>query len=117
MLRRTKATVEMSVPPRVEQTIFVPLADAQRFWTLRLLTRLDAVDLKQIFAEDFSTGNVEADEGRRQVMRQLTEQVNQTKTGENNREYTTLPDGPSIYMLFCRVEASHEPVNATPQSL
>ncbi|PCH42878.1 hypothetical protein WOLCODRAFT_90021 [Wolfiporia cocos MD-104 SS10] len=41
MLRRTKANVELSVPPREELTVFVPMTEAQRFWTYRLLTRMD----------------------------------------------------------------------------
>ncbi|EIN05640.1 hypothetical protein PUNSTDRAFT_145612 [Punctularia strigosozonata HHB-11173 SS5] len=94
MLRRTKANVEMSVPPREEYTVFVPLTEAQRFWTLRLLTRLDAVDLKQIFTEELSRSAVktegrdsELEEGRREVLRHITEQVRggMTKTGEQNQ--------------------------------
>ncbi|KAJ6623193.1 P-loop containing nucleoside triphosphate hydrolase protein [Mycena sp. CBHHK59/15] len=54
-LRRTKAALSgagelMCVPPREEWTVFVPLTEAQRFWTYRLLTQLDAVDLRDIFA-------------------------------------------------------------------
>lgn len=49
MLRRTKATVEMSVPPREELTVFVPMTEAQRFWTYRLLTRMERMDLEEIF--------------------------------------------------------------------
>ncbi|EMD31265.1 hypothetical protein CERSUDRAFT_145421 [Gelatoporia subvermispora B] len=49
MLRRTKAVVEASVPPREETTVWVPMTEAQRFWTYRLLTRMDAVDLESIF--------------------------------------------------------------------
>jgi hypothetical protein len=41
MLRRTKATVEVDVPRREELTVFIPLTEAQRFWTYRLLTRMD----------------------------------------------------------------------------
>jgi len=41
MLRRTKANVEMSVPPRERLTVFIPMTEAQRFWTYRLLTRMD----------------------------------------------------------------------------
>lgn len=50
MLRRTKfAVVGDEVPPREELTVFIPLTDAQRFWTYRLLTKTDAPDLLNIF--------------------------------------------------------------------
>lgn len=49
MLRRTKATVEISVPPREELTVFVPMTEAQRFWTYMLLTRMERMDLQEIF--------------------------------------------------------------------
>lgn len=53
MLRRTKALVAGNdVPPREELTVFIPLTEAQRFWTYRLLTRLDAPELHKVFAED-----------------------------------------------------------------
>ncbi|RDB18237.1 putative global transcription activator SNF2L1 [Hypsizygus marmoreus] len=52
MLRRTKAVVAGDdVPPRDELTVFIPLTEAQRFWTYRLLTKMDTPDLKKIFAE------------------------------------------------------------------
>ncbi|KAG5642277.1 hypothetical protein DXG03_003054 [Asterophora parasitica] len=52
MLRRTKATVAGDdVPPREELTVFIPLTEAQRFWTYRLLTKMDTPDLKKIFAD------------------------------------------------------------------
>jgi SWI/SNF-related matrix-associated actin-dependent regulator of chromatin subfamily A member 5 len=97
MLRRTKATVEISVPPREEHTVFVPLTEAQRFWTLRLLTRLDTVDLKQIFTEDLTKDGTKAeedemDEGRKEVLRHIKEQVQGglTKAGEQNRACSSL---------------------------
>lgn len=53
MLRRTKAVVAGNdVPPREELTVFIPLTEAQRFWTYRLLTRLDTPELHKVFAED-----------------------------------------------------------------
>jgi SWI/SNF-related matrix-associated actin-dependent regulator of chromatin subfamily A member 5 len=76
MLRRTKANVEMTVPPREELTVFIPLTEAQRFWTYRLLTRIDSMDLRSIF-----TSKIEADSdntidhGRRQVEAILREQM------------------------------------------
>ncbi|KAI0685348.1 P-loop containing nucleoside triphosphate hydrolase protein [Cytidiella melzeri] len=57
MLRRTKEVVEgqLSIPPREELTVFIPMTDAQRFWTYRLLTRLDTLDLEEVFASDGET--------------------------------------------------------------
>ncbi|TCD65790.1 hypothetical protein EIP91_002183 [Steccherinum ochraceum] len=52
MLRRTKALVECSVPPKEELTVFIPMSEAQRFWTLGLLTRLDISELEKIFQAD-----------------------------------------------------------------
>jgi hypothetical protein len=54
MLRRIKANVTLDVPPRQETTVFIPLSEAQRFWTYRLLTRMDGADLAGVF-DDAST--------------------------------------------------------------
>lgn len=52
MLRRTKTNVAGDdVPPREELTVFIPLTETQRFWTYRLLTKMEAPDLKKIFAD------------------------------------------------------------------
>jgi SWI/SNF-related matrix-associated actin-dependent regulator of chromatin subfamily A member 5 len=52
MLRRTKAVVAGNdVPPREELTVFIPLTEAQRFWTYRMLTRLDTPALHKVFAD------------------------------------------------------------------
>ncbi|TFK50621.1 hypothetical protein OE88DRAFT_1661143 [Heliocybe sulcata] len=92
MLRRTKATIEINVPPREELTVFIPLTEAQRFWTYRLLTRMDAVDLQQIFEEDgVGAGKRKSespgamDKGRQEVLRHLKEQMKSTKTGEKSQ--------------------------------
>ncbi|EPQ55573.1 hypothetical protein GLOTRDRAFT_121142, partial [Gloeophyllum trabeum ATCC 11539] len=90
MIRRTKASVEISVPPREELTVFLPLTEAQRFWTYRLLTRMDAVDLQQIFESDIA-GNVAGhaegplDQGRQEVLAHLQEQVRSSSTGNQNQ--------------------------------
>lgn len=53
MLRRTKAVVAVDdVPPREELTVFIPLTETQRFWTYRLLTKMDTPDLHKIFASN-----------------------------------------------------------------
>lgn len=81
MLRRTKATVEMSVPPREETTVFIPLTEAQRFWTYRLLTRMDTGDLADIF-DDTDDG---IGEGRKEVREHLRTTVAQSVTGQQNQ--------------------------------
>ncbi|KAF4588526.1 hypothetical protein EYR40_010078 [Pleurotus pulmonarius] len=95
MLRRTKATVEMSVPPREELTVFVPMTEAQRFWTYRLLTRMDAPDFKQVFGGEYAEAvkpevKAEADSlsahnhGRNEVIQLLVNQ-SASKQGGNNK--------------------------------
>ena len=80
MLRRTKASVETTVPPREELTVFIPLTEAQRFWTYRLLTRMDTMDLKTIFTSKIEAdGDDVIDHGRRQVQEILREQMNDRK--------------------------------------
>ena len=80
MLRRTKASVEMTVPPREELTVFIPLTEAQRFWTYRLLTRVDTMDLKSIFTSKIEADSDDAiDHGRRQVQEILKEQMDDRK--------------------------------------
>jgi len=80
MLRRTKATVESSVPPKEELTVFIPLTEAQRFWTYRLLTRVDTMDLKSIFTSKIEGDSGDAiDHGRRQVQEILREQIDDQK--------------------------------------
>ncbi|KAH7906758.1 P-loop containing nucleoside triphosphate hydrolase protein [Hygrophoropsis aurantiaca] len=88
MLRRTKANVEISVPPREELTLFLPMTEAQRFWTYRLLTRMDTLDLKDIFAETVKKEDGKMDEGRREVLSHIASQIERTsssKGGSDNR--------------------------------
>ncbi|KAI5479678.1 nucleosome remodeling complex ATPase subunit (Snf2h) [Pseudohyphozyma bogoriensis] len=51
MLRRTKEGVrsELSVPPREEMTLYVPLSPVQRFWYMRTLRRADMMTIGEIF--------------------------------------------------------------------
>ena len=80
MIRRTKAAVEMTVPPREELTVFIPLTEAQRFWTYRLLTRVDTMDLKSIFPSKIEADSDDIiDHGRRQVQEILREQMETKK--------------------------------------
>lgn len=83
MLRRTKDTVEIQVPPREELTVFLPMSEAQRFWTYRLLTRLDTVDLAEIFT---SEEDEKENEGRMEMKAYLAAQNAQGKSGQQNSE-------------------------------
>ncbi|KAF8126339.1 P-loop containing nucleoside triphosphate hydrolase protein [Boletus edulis] len=83
MMRRTKDSVEISVPPREELTVFIPMTEAQRFWTYRLLTRMDTLDLQEIFTSKLEDGP--EDDGRRQVREQIASQIKRTAGGEANR--------------------------------
>ncbi|GJN87261.1 hypothetical protein Rhopal_000209-T1 [Rhodotorula paludigena] len=59
MLRRTKDGVagQLSVPPREELTLYVPLSPIQRFWYTRLLCRSDTVTLGELFGTtEFEAG-------------------------------------------------------------
>jgi SWI/SNF-related matrix-associated actin-dependent regulator of chromatin subfamily A member 5 len=87
MLRRTKATVEMSVPPREELTVFIPMTEAQRFWTYRLLTRMDTLELEQIFTTKVQ--DTPENQGRMEVMSHLAQQIKQGESGQNSRAYLT----------------------------
>ncbi|KAH9817990.1 SNF2 family N-terminal domain-containing protein [Melampsora americana] len=51
MLRRTKDSVQsqLSVPPREEITLYLPMSPCQRFWTKRLIMKSDMASLNQIF--------------------------------------------------------------------
>jgi SWI/SNF-related matrix-associated actin-dependent regulator of chromatin subfamily A member 5 len=82
MLRRTKANVEMSVPPREELTVFIPLTEAQRFWYYRLLTKMDTMDLQEIFGPKLEEG--EGNEGRNEVMLHLASQMEESRAGFGN---------------------------------
>lgn len=113
MLRRSKATVEADVPPREELTVFIPLTEAQRFWTYRLLTKMDTLDLEQIFSANIEGA---ASEGRREVLSHLVNQVEETRSGSQDagRKCATgftgsLMDDTS----FFRVEEADESFDAT----
>ncbi|KAJ7606891.1 P-loop containing nucleoside triphosphate hydrolase protein [Roridomyces roridus] len=73
-LRRTKAGLAdtgalASVPAREEWTVFIPLTEAQRFWTYRMLTHLDTLDLEALFPREKE--DVEMDDGRKEVLKRL----------------------------------------------
>lgn len=64
MIRRTKEGVssQLTVPPRVEHTIYVPLSPVQKFWTKALLARSEPALLEEIF-NDFETQSSKSKKG------------------------------------------------------
>ena len=84
MMRRTKANVDITVPPREELTLFIPMTEAQRFWTYRLLTRMDTMDLEDIFME--TSGPLT--EGRKEVFSHIASAINRNTSGETDSEHT-----------------------------
>ncbi|GAA5946579.1 hypothetical protein JCM3765_000305 [Sporobolomyces pararoseus] len=64
MIRRTKEGVssQLTVPPRVEHTIYVPLSPVQKFWTKALLARTEPALLEEIF-NDFETQTKKSKKG------------------------------------------------------
>lgn len=79
MLRRTKNTIALDVPPREELTVFIPMTEAQRFWTYRLLTRMDSMGLHQIFESKIE--DTAANEGRREVLTHLENELHNKDAG------------------------------------
>ncbi|KAF8204452.1 P-loop containing nucleoside triphosphate hydrolase protein [Mycena galopus ATCC 62051] len=84
-LRRTKNMLDSGalggVPPKEEWTVFIPLTEAQRFWTYRLLTRLDKVDLEVIFpCKKGDSEDATMDDGRAEVMQHLATQAQGSTT-------------------------------------
>ncbi|KAL0564816.1 hypothetical protein V5O48_017222 [Marasmius crinis-equi] len=79
MIRRTKASINLDIPPRVEHTVFIPFTEAQRFWTYRLLQRMDSAELNNIFSEASLKGMEY--EGRREVLSMLQNQMENERDG------------------------------------
>lgn len=117
MIRRTKANVEMSVPPREELTVFLPLTEAQRFWTYRLLTRMDTIDLKTIFTSKIEADSEDViDHGRRQVQEILREQMDEKKAkpaGQLIRSWCNV----SWLISWSSLEALDEPSHSAENGL
>ena len=116
MLRRTKDTVSIAVPPREEHTLFVPMSEAQRFWTFRMLTKLETVDLQDIFTIKLEEEKENA--GRKEVQAIIAAHNAQAEGAQTG--------GTSAYcyssVTYCaytrrRVEAAYEPVAAAAQDL
>ncbi|GAA5946244.1 hypothetical protein JCM3775_004538 [Rhodotorula graminis] len=69
MLRRTKEGVssELSVPPREEFTLYLPLSPIQRFWYQRLLTRSDLGTLSELFGDSAAFDEAALDLAKQEV--------------------------------------------------
>ena len=95
MLRRTKDVISGDVPPREELTVFIPLSEAQRFWTYRLLTRVDSVALDHIFKGKLDD---DVDHGRREVLSHLENQVERHASDRNGSSGSGNKGGFSILL-------------------
>ncbi|KAF7337727.1 ISWI chromatin-remodeling complex ATPase ISW2 [Mycena sanguinolenta] len=101
-LRRTKNMLDSAllggVPPKEEWTVFIPLTELQRFWTYRLLTRLDKVDLQTIFPqkkdEDAKQEKNEEDaklnDGRAEMLKLLEDQAQGSHTAKQWQKFSML---------------------------
>lgn len=122
MLRRTKAVVDGDIPPREELTVFIPLTEAQRFWTYRLLTRMDTLTLGQIFKDSAvkKEGSGIISEGRKEVFSHVETQIQQSSSGgAQDRKPTiclTSKAEPDSY-LCPRMEETNEFVDAATNGL
>lgn len=76
MIRRTKVNVDIDVPAREEQTIFIPLTEIQRFWMYRMITRLDSVNFREIFDATMELQDNGAQDGRNEVLSLLEDSSN-----------------------------------------
>lgn len=84
MIRRTKANVDIDVPPREEQTVFIPLTEMQRFWMYRLITRLDSINFREVFDSKMELEDDSAEFGRNEVL-SLLEDSSMQESGGNKR--------------------------------
>ncbi|KAF7347362.1 ISWI chromatin-remodeling complex ATPase ISW2 [Mycena venus] len=94
-LRRTKNTLDSGalggVPPKEEWTVFIPFTEAQRFWTYKLLTRLDKVDLEAIFPQGKKEeGEDKMDDGRAEVLKLLENQAQGSTTPKQWQKFSML---------------------------
>lgn len=91
MLRRMKLDVvkELSVPPRHETNIYLPLTPLQRFWYKRILTRLDS--LEDLFGSTAASGTASQAEPSLQTpqlslpMQEFQQSLEQTVKKEDKR--------------------------------
>ncbi|KAH8827856.1 P-loop containing nucleoside triphosphate hydrolase protein [Flagelloscypha sp. PMI_526] len=89
MLRRTKDTIpeltgeKNGIPPREEQDIFLPMTELQNFWYVRMLTKVDRVNLEHIFSET-SIGSNEYDAGRQEIIDLVAAESQDKSKNSNN---------------------------------
>ena len=83
MLRRTKDSVEIQVPPREELTVFLPMSEAQRVWTYSLLTRLGTMALEEIFTP---SKDEKENDARQELRAYVSAKIEESRTGQQNRE-------------------------------
>ncbi|KAJ3928587.1 MAG: SNF2 family N-terminal domain-containing protein [Lentinula lateritia] len=88
MIRRTKVNVDIDVPAREEQTIFIPLTEIQRFWMYRMITRLDSVNFREIFDATMELQDNGAQDGRNEVLSLLEDSSN--RAGKETKQWTKL---------------------------
>ena len=66
--------------------MFLPMSEAQRFWTYRLLTRLDTEELREIFEQ----GKEEAgDRNAREAKAYIKDKLSEGKTGSNRTSHVS----------------------------
>ncbi|KAK7063732.1 ISWI chromatin-remodeling complex ATPase ISW2 [Favolaschia claudopus] len=99
-LRRIKSKLDLGgelggVPPKEEWTVFIPFTEAQRFWTWKLLTKLEKVDLHMLFPEQGKVGkddedSVAVDDGRAEVFQTLVTQAQGSTTSKQWKKFAML---------------------------
>jgi SWI/SNF-related matrix-associated actin-dependent regulator of chromatin subfamily A member 5 len=84
MLRRMKDSpgVDLGLPPKEEVLLYVPLTPMQRFWYMRLLTRVDDSMLNDLFAggKDKELAAIEAEKQDHEILRHTQESQPQQDT-------------------------------------
>jgi hypothetical protein len=119
MLRRTKAVVVGDeVPPREELTVFIPLTDTQRFWTYRLLTRIDTPNLQKIFSDRPA---IKLDDETKQQATTLSLENSTAPAGssaaEGNRKDCPRLRAKWLTWYIHRMEKADEPSHAAAKSV
>ncbi|KAJ3052145.1 hypothetical protein HK097_006842, partial [Rhizophlyctis rosea] len=85
MLRRLKSVVSLDIPEKEEMTIYVPLSPMQRFWYSRLLLKMDAKSLDEIFPSASKLDELKAlkDEEEKALKREDSMQIDMVETNGN----------------------------------
>jgi SNF2 family DNA or RNA helicase len=105
MIRRTKSVVEATIPEKEELTVFIPLTEAQRFWYYRLLTRLEAGELEDIFGFNKGKGSgIKKEEDGATLPSHIV--------ADNNSMFRLYLSSPKTYKEIFRMEKAYEPTHA-----